>query len=152
MASEKLALVNEVRDLIVNEASLPEITSDNAIICIGGILRLEILNKHGLTLALAPVSRQHNEAKDRCQAEYEYIIALSVYKKLTTQDQKYVNAASEAEIGEVDEMCERIEDLLYDTHFTNFTFKELESDIQLDPEAFDHGFFKHGTMLRYWSR
>lgn len=150
MASKKITLANEIAQHLINDVSIPSITSSNTVVCIGGVLNLELLNKNGLTLAVSPVSREPFATLDRCALTHEYMVAIALYKKLTTQDTiQYVNAASESEIDVIDELAEDIEDILYDTHFTNYTFKELDSDIQLDPEAFDHGFFKHGLLLRY---
>ena len=150
MASKKIALANEIAQVLIDEGSMPQITADNAVICIGGVLNLELLNKNGLTVAISPISREPFMSIDRCTLTHQYTVAIALYKKLSTQDTvQYVNAASESEIDAIDELAESIEDLFYDKHFVNYKFTELESDIQLDPEAFDHGFFKHGTLLKY---
>lgn len=150
MASKKLSLANLVKTYLEGNVNLPEITSSNTLLVIGGVLSQEMLNQNGLTIVISPLERVMNVTQDRCSPRYVYQVGIALFQKLTTQDLTYLsNAASESELTTVDELSETVEDELYNVSHGDYSFSGLETDTQLDPAAMDHGFFRHTLMVTY---
>ena len=148
MASKKISIANQVRSGIIS--NITEVTNDNAKLVLGGTLSTSQLNKEGYTFVISPLERVRSPSTDRCSGIWLYQVGVAIFKKLETRDSAYdINAASESEIDQVDDIAERIEEYLVNQSFGGFAFSEFEPDMQLDPTAFDHGFFRHTMLTTY---
>lgn len=148
MPSNKISIANQVRNGII--ANVTEVTTDNCKLVLGGTLSQEQLNVDGYTFVVSPLERVRNPTVDRCGSTWRYQVGIAIFKKLETRDNAYnINAAGESEVDEVDTIAEAIEDYLVNRSFGGFTFSDLEADMQLDPAAFDHGFFRHTMLVMY---
>ena len=148
MASNKISIANQVRTGII--ANVADVTNENCKLVLGGTLSQEQLNEDGYTFVVSPLERVRNVTVDRCASNWLYQVGVAIFKKLDTRDTAYrINAASESEIDQVDSIAEEIEDYLVNTSFGGFYFSDFESDMQLDPTAFDHGYFRHTMMVTF---